>query len=104
MQVIDKLKTSKLLVSSVKHLAALEQQLYKRQEGLGEEQLLSTALLDSSRENYVAAQWSVLPPKAVDAKDVKDLQIFKWVAQEYLSAKQEEWGQKCKFYFQLFSR
>ena len=96
MQVIDNLKTSEPLVSSVKHLAALLQQLHKRQGGLGEEQLLSTTLLDSSRENDVAAQWSVLPPKAVDAKDVKELQIFKLAAQEYPFVKQEEWGQTCR--------
>lgn len=99
MQVIGTLKPSEPLVSSVKHLAALEQQLPKRQEGPGEEQLFSTTLLDSSRENYVASQWSVPPPKPVDAKDVKELQIFKLMAQAYSSVKQEKWEQKCRFYF-----
>ena len=104
MQLIDKLKTWEPLVSSAKDLAAFQQQLHKRQGGLGEEQLLSTTLLHSSGENDVAAQWSVLSPKAVDAKGVKELQVFKLTAHEYPPVKQEEWGQKCKFYFQLFTR
>lgn len=33
--------------------------------------MLSTTLLDSLREEDVAAQWLVPPPKAVDAKGVK---------------------------------
>lgn len=104
MQVIDKLKTSEPLVWSVKHLASLQQWLHKRQGGPGEEWLFSTTLQESSRENDVAAQWSVLPLKAVAAKDVKELQIFKLAVQEYPSVKQGVWGQKCRFYFQLFPR